>query len=296
MEAVTSALELCLAPSVLMLVMSLLAFSIRVPPTVVSALQHLAAGIVLSAVSIELMPVLMEAESDPLTTISMTIGFGLGIALFLALGAFCGKGDEATANPESETDGHNAAAEPLFAAPVRHASVSRLSLMKSAQDHFEVRAQNAAPQFPVGLFVAVGTDALVDGLLIGIASTSGANAGKVMAVALAIEMGFLGLTFATTILSLRQPRVRVLASVLAPPLLLAAGGGLGGLTASLLASSPVLHVGLIAFGVAALLFLVTEELLLEAHSGGSEEHVWWVDMQFFLGFYLSILFQKYVGA
>jgi len=138
----------------------------------------------------------------------------------------------------------------------------------------------------------VGTDALVDGLLIGIASASGASAGKVMAVALAIEMGFLGLTFATTISSFSWRRV----SVLAPPLLLVAGGGLGGLTASLLASSPVMHVGLIAFGVAALLFLVTEELLLEAHSGGSEEHIWWVDMQFFIGFYLSILFQKYVDA
>jgi hypothetical protein len=31
--------------------------------------------------------------------------------------------------------------------------------------------------------------------------------------------------------------------------------------------------GLIAFGVAALLYLVTEELLIEAHEG-SEGHVW----------------------
>jgi len=74
MEAVTNALELCLGPSTVMLVMSLLAFAISVPPIVVSALQHLAAGIVLSAVAMELMPVLMEAKNDLLTTVSMTIG------------------------------------------------------------------------------------------------------------------------------------------------------------------------------------------------------------------------------
>ena len=37
------------------------------------------------------------------------------------------------------------------------------------------------------------------------------------------------------------------------------------------------------FGVAALLYLVTEELLLEAHSEG-EGHTWWVDCCYFAGF------------
>mmetsp|Transcript_18326 Transcript_18326/g.46870 ORF Transcript_18326/g.46870 Transcript_18326/m.46870 type:complete len:159 (+) Transcript_18326:232-708(+) len=151
MEAVTNALELCLGPSTVMLVMSLLAFAISVPPIVVSALQHLAAGIVLSAVAMELMPVLMEAKNDLLTTVSMTIGFGLGIALFLALGAFCGKGEiEALATSESEADGRCAAAEPLYPAPVRLASThSRVSMMKSAQTVFELHAHTLAP-FPIG--------------------------------------------------------------------------------------------------------------------------------------------------
>ena len=43
---------------------------------------------------------------------------------------------------------------------------------------------------------------------------------------------------------------------------------------SIHAVRPAVHVGLISFGIAALLYLVTEELLLEAHenSGG---HKWW---------------------
>ena len=57
----------------------------------------------------------------------------------------------------------------------------------------------------------------------------------------------------------------------------------------------MLHVGVISFGVAALLYLVTEELLLEAHEGG-DGHVWWVDSLFFLGFLGSFLLEKAVDA
>ena len=52
-------------------------------------------------------------------------------------------------------------------------------------------------------------------------------------------------------------------------------GALAGATsATAVAHLPAVHVGLISFGIAALLYLVTEELLLEAHenSGG---HKWW---------------------
>ena len=62
------------------------------------------------------------------------------------------------------------------------------------------------------------------------------------------------------------------------------------------ARAPAMHVALISFGIAALLFLVTEELLLEAHEAqehsAHEEHIWWVDMFFFLGFLLSFLMDK----
>ena len=53
-----------------------------------------------------------------------------------------------------------------------------------------------------------------------------------------------------------------------------------------------MHTALLAFGVAALLYLITEELLLEAHASQKEEHIWWVDAMFFLGFFLSFLLEK----
>ena len=45
---------------------------------------------------------------------------------------------------------------------------------------------------------------------------------------------------------------------------------------------------------AGLLYLVTEELLLEAHEAQpeDEEHIWWIDIQFFLGFLMSFLLDK----
>lgn len=45
----------------------------------------------------------------------------------------------------------------------------------------------------------------------------------------------------------------------------------------MLAAHEPLFVCIISFGVAAMLYLVAEELLLEAHEEG-KDHVWWVDM------------------
>lgn len=115
----------------------------------------------------------------------------------------------------------------------------------------------------------------------------------IMAIALTIEMGFLSLTFAA---SLKQQKTSVfLVSILLPPLALWLGGILGATTAAAVDASPAIHVGLISFGIAAL-FLDTEELLLEAHEAqehsAGEEHIWWVDIFFFLGFLMSFLMDK----
>ena len=112
-----------------------------------------------------------------------------------------------------------------------------------------------------------------------------------MAIALTIEMGFLSLTVATALR--RQPRALAALTVLLPPAALVAGGALGAVTAEAVARNAALHVGLISFGVAALLYLVTEELLLEAHEAqGPEEHIPWVDSCFFAGFLASFLLDK----
>ena len=83
----TSAFNLCLFPSAIMLMASILALSVRVPVHVVSAMQHLAAGIVLSAVAVELVPEILAAPTDIATTFGMTVGFVFGIVALLLVSA-----------------------------------------------------------------------------------------------------------------------------------------------------------------------------------------------------------------
>ena len=353
---------LCLVPSAVMLIASLTALSVTVPQRVVSAMQHLAAGIVLSAVAVELVPPILAAPNDLYTTLAMTLGFlaGIGTLLLVSAVAADGEEEEEEEDDDNEEEANEESADDEHATPYTSAAdadgttqevmqsssmdemtrrnddiiksgfldlagtsalrrrlsnklskqaLSRLSNQERASSSWSANwsanslvrwasesgsANGRAQPFPYALTIAVGTDALVDGLLIGISSASGAQAGFVITGALSIEMGFLGLTFASTLRNQRNA-VRLLA-ILLPPILLLLGGVCGGGIASLLASSPPLHTGLLAFGVAALLYLVTEELLLEAHAAQPEEHIWWVDAMFFTGFYLSLLLEKFSRA
>jgi hypothetical protein len=92
---------------------------------------------------------------------------------------------------------------------------------------------------------------------------------------MAIEMGFLGTVFSVSLQGC-APAVRVGGCVLMPALIIV-GGVVGCLGAHALATHEALFVFVLAFGAAALLYLVTEELLLEHHEKGGE-HVWYIDL------------------
>lgn len=320
LAAAIGSMWLCTVPSLIMLFCSFIALHVRVPNVVVAALQHLAAGIVLSAVAVELVPRILTAPDDVPTLLAMTAGFASGIGMFLLLGKFCGHDDHDDDDDDDEHENsHNgrdaegshsdyvgwqgtrgrSTSEPGPAinastrALIGKSPASKVKLVKEASfDGFH--PQGAVP-FPVVMVVAVATDAMVDGLLIGISAASGTRAGVVITAALSIEMGFLGLTFAATLRT--QPPLRRVFTILLPPLVLILGGAFGGALSSLLALFPVYHTALVSFGIAALLYLVTEELLLEAHaSQGPEEHIWYVDAMFFLGFFMSFVIEKFTRS
>jgi len=238
-DAVIDAVYLCSVPSALMLALSLIAFAIVVEPTLVAALQHLAAGIVLSAVAVELVPTILASPRDFSTTFGMTVGFFCGIAFFLVLSKFVGEDDddkdsddeEGPATSYMEMDAHGrtrSSSLPTASEEVKLAAAKKLSKVGTMKALSTVTTTSAAPPpFPIVLSTAVAVDALVDGLLIGISSASGGTkAGVVIAAALSIEMSFLGLTFASSIK--QQPAHRRLIAIIVPPLLLVAGGALGG--------------------------------------------------------------------
>ena len=135
---------------------------------------------------------------------------------------------------------------------------------------------------PVGLVLTVGVDVLVDGLLLGIAFAAGARAGILLTMALTIEVLFLGMTVATELKETVASQLRVVGIVALIVLALPFGTIIAGSVAAL--PGPVL-TGFFSFGLMALLYLVTEELLADAHETPDKP---WVAAMFFVGFLLLI--------
>jgi ZIP family zinc transporter len=116
---------------------------------------------------------------------------------------------------------------------------------------------------PWGILIAIGIDLLLDGLLLGIGFAAGAKEGILLAMALALECFSLGMATVTTLLesSLSKKTVIVILLALGAMFIL---GAIIGLYLLHYTGDKVLEV-ILSFGSAALLFLVTEELLVEAH-------------------------------
>nr|WP_316963317.1 ZIP family metal transporter [Hymenobacter sp. APR13] len=143
--------------------------------------------------------------------------------------------------------------------------------------------QRRAP-LPMGLLTGVAIDILIDGLLLGIGFAAGAEEGLLLAIALTIEVLSLGLATAVELQQEGQPKARTVGVVAALSGLLVVGAGVG-ITVLQGASDNVMEL-VLSFGLAALLFLVTEELLTEAHE---EPESPWLTSAFFLGFLVFLL-------
>jgi ZIP family zinc transporter len=135
-----------------------------------------------------------------------------------------------------------------------------------------------------GLVTAIGVDVGLDGTLIGLSFAAGAKQGLLLTVGLVLELLFLGVSCTT---SLRSAG-RTLAVMIRTSAMLVVALFVGAAAGAILLSSvtPVYVDAMLAFGVAALLYLVTEELLVEAHED-IETPV--QTAMFFLGFILLFI-------
>jgi ZIP family zinc transporter len=142
---------------------------------------------------------------------------------------------------------------------------------------------------PVGLIAGTGVDLAVDGMVLGIGFAAGAKAGILLTVALTLEVLFLGLTVAHALGGGAGKRLKAVAATAALMLALPLGA---------FAAAPLAHLpggvvaGFLAFGLMALLFLVTEELLVEAHKTPDSP---WITGLFFAGFLAVLLLDHLIG-
>lgn len=139
-----------------------------------------------------------------------------------------------------------------------------------------------------GSVAIIGIDILIDGLVLGIGFAAGARQGIVLTIALTIEVLFLGLTMALTLRQLAASRIRATVIAGSVGLLLPLGAAIGSLAGGL---PPFDLAVLFAFGLIALLYLVTEELLVEAHEMPDSPVI---TSMFFIGFLLLIALEQLV--
>ena len=141
-----------------------------------------------------------------------------------------------------------------------------------------------------GMVVAIAVDLFVDGIMLGLGFAAGERAGVLLAIALTLETVSLGLATATTLHTRGATAKRVI-GVLAVLAISIGIGVVGGGVGLHYAPDNVLP-GLLAFGAAALLFLVTEELLEEAHE---VKETPLLTAMFFVGF-LALMVLEMGGA
>lgn len=179
-----------------------------------SLIQHFAAGVVLAALAVELLPEIGREHAPPLVTAG---SFALG-SLFMY----------------------------------------GLKLWTLRLEH-QAKLSGAAEGMGTGLLMAIFFDVAMDGFIIGAGFAAGGETGTILALGLSVELLFLGLALASE--ATKGWRIVAISGAL----------GITVLTFSLIgnyllaSASHVLIGGTLAFSAAALLYLVTEELLMEAH-------------------------------
>ena len=143
---------------------------------------------------------------------------------------------------------------------------------------------------PMSLIIPVTVDCIVDGFLLGTTSAISLRAGIVLAFANMIEMGFLGLAVSVRIQKCTGSSVAArYASLVLPPLIMLLSSVLGAMCGALSRNAPTVYIGFISFGIVALVYLVVNELLVEAREALEGQEQWWTALTLFAGIYAVIV-------
>jgi ZIP family zinc transporter len=179
-----------------------------------SLIQHFAAGVVLAALAVELLP---EIEREHAPSLVLVASFALGSLFMYAL--------------------------KLWTIKLEHRAT----------------AAGAVTGLSTGLMLATFIDVATDGFIIGAGFAAGGETGTILALGLSVELLFLGLALMSN--ATAGWRIVAISGALGVTVLIFSVLG----SVLLSGASHAVIGGTLAFSAAALLYLVTEELLIEAH-------------------------------
>lgn len=215
-NSILKAIKLGSLPALCMLFFTWIGLRVKIPKDLTGALQHFSAGILLCSIGTELLPDLVAVQG-PIENLSVALGFFLGVGALLLLGALLpeSEGDESSIEVESddEVEEHVIIKGTINAKPTSslrgafclarqkydNDSEYTPTLVGELQPLTGSSEEGATRRFPLLLFSAILVDSVMDGLLIGIVMAAGSTAGFMMAISLAVEMSFLGLTLANSL-------------------------------------------------------------------------------------------------
>jgi ZIP family zinc transporter len=132
-------------------------------------------------------------------------------------------------------------------------------------------------------------DIALDGILIGVGFAAGEKQGLLLTIALSLEVLFLGISAASALSGVGVSRSKIWLTTGGLGALLLSGAGIGSVMLRGLAASTL--DGVLSFGIAALLYLVIEELLVEAHEAPETPLL---SAMFFVGFLVLLIIEMLI--
>lgn len=273
----------------------------KLNPKVISGIQHLSAGVIASAVASELLPFLLVGFSNKNVWdyVAMIFGFILALVALTLLSIFLPKEDEIENkknNKIERTDSHE----------VEEEGKSNEYKLENGEDEKEeekndldeinkiisnqkksIKSKHFCLKLPLLFIIPLATDTFFDGILLGLSAQASEQAGLVLALAFGIEKGILGLMSSGTLRFKGFSPFTCILVVISLAFLFLLGCIIGGIL--LFSASGAVFLGLISFGVSAWMYLIIDNLLIEARKIPSSVN-WITKSQFYIGFLLVLIF------
>lgn len=257
-----------LLPCIVLIISAIVGIYTNIPKAIVSAFEHFAGGIVMSALAITLVPMLAKKNvetGDYPELIPTVIGYAIGVAFVLVMRQLF---------PEDDEDLHEEMEQ------------------ERVKSHGASEVTSDEP-IPVSATTTAGVDMFVNGVVMGMAYATGPKAGVIVMLAMCVEMAAHGCSTLENLKEKGVPTGKMFVVIGFLAWLLFSGGVLG--FAVVQGMSGFFFYGFLAFGVSSALWLVIEDLLHDNHADKDQADQKIVTSVFFVGFVIPIALQRFAA-